>query len=312
MRHVDSLLRLSAQEVEEIFRISADLKTKWNQGARPRLLDGRVMTLLFEKPSLRTRISFESAIAHLGGSSIFLTCAEAGLNGREALPDVARVLGGYSDWIVMRTFSHRLVADFVKHGQCPIINGLSDQGHPCQALADLFTIREVYGNLKGRTLTFVGDGNNVARSLAAGAALLGMPFIISSPLGYELSQEFMAQLRTRVPTADMTMTPDPQAAVARADIVYTDVWASMGQEAEQEKRKTVFAPYQVNARLMSAAPKSARFMHCLPARRGMEVTDEVLDGPNSIVFDQAENRMHVAKGILIWSLGSDPVHSTSE
>lgn len=271
------------------------------------MLDGRVLIQLFEKPSLRTRISFESAIAHLGGTSIFMTSAEAGLNGREALPDVARVLGSYADWIVLRTFSHKLVDDFVKHAQCPVINGLSDQGHPCQALADLFTAQEVLGPLAGRTLTFVGDGNNVARSLAVGTALLGMSLVIASPLGYELTSEFLTKLRQRIPAANVTQTPDPIAAVAKADIVYTDVWTSMGQEAEQEKRKAAFAPYQVNGRLMSAAPKSARFMHCLPARRGMEVTDEVMDGPSSVVFQQAENRMHVSKGILVWTLGSDPV-----
>lgn len=307
MRHLDNLLRLNPHEVKEIFRISADLKTKWAQGARPRLLDGRVMTLLFEKPSLRTRISFEAAITHLGGSSIFLTCAEAGLNGRESIHDVARVLGSYSDWIVMRTFSHKLVDNFVKFADCPIINGLSDMAHPCQALADLFTAQEVFGNLERKTLAFIGDGNNVARSLAVGASLLGMSYVISSPPGYELSADFLARLHKKIPAADVTQTVDPVKAVAAADVIYTDVWASMGQESEQEKRKMAFTPYQVNARLMSAAPATAKFMHCLPARRGMEVTDEVLDGPNSIAFQEAENRMHVAKGLLVWLLGSDPV-----
>lgn len=307
MRHIDNLLRLNPREVKEIFRISADLKKKWDQGARPSLLDGRVMTLLFEKPSLRTRISFEAAITHLGGKSIFLSCSEAGLNGRESVHDVARVLGSYSDWIVMRTFSHKLVDDFVKFAECPIINGLSDAAHPCQALADLFTAQEIFGNLEGKTLAFIGDGNNVARSLAVGAGLLGMSFVISSPPGYELSADFLARLHRKIPSADVTQTPDPMKAVASADVIYTDVWASMGQESEQEKRKTAFAPYQVNARLMSAAPATARFMHCLPARRGMEVTDEVIDGPNSVAFQEAENRMHVAKGLLVWLLGSDPV-----
>lgn len=307
MRHLDTLFHLSPQEVLEIFRISKDLKTKWNQGARPQLLEGRVVTQLFEKPSLRTRISFESAVAHLGGTSIFLTCAEAGLNGRESVADVARVLGSFSDWIVLRTFSHKLIEDFVRHGECPIVNGLSDEGHPCQALADLFTMQEVFGRLEGGTLVFVGDGNNVARSLAVATSLLGVHFVLASPTGYELTPQFVARVKARSPQASITQLTDPAAAVASADVVYTDVWASMGQEAEQEKRKLVFAPYQVNARLIAAAPKTARFMHCLPARRGMEVTDDVLDGPSSIAFQQAENRMHVAKGILIWLLGSDPV-----
>jgi len=307
MRHLDTLLRLNPPEIAEIFRLTADLKAKWKQGARPRLLDGRVMALLFEKPSLRTRISFEAAIAHLGGSSIFLSCAEAGLNGRESLPDVARVLGGYADWIVIRTFSHQLVDDFIEHAHCPIINGLSDLSHPCQALADLFTMQECFGKLPGKTLAFVGDGNNVARSLAVGANLLGVRFIHSAPKGYELSASFLKAVHDRLPNAEIVLEPDPLKAAAEADVIYTDVWASMGQESEQEKRRTVFAPYQVNGRMMAAARPDARFMHCLPARRGMEVTDEVMDSPASAVFEEAENRMHVAKGLLLWILGSDPV-----
>ena len=307
MRHLDSLLRLHTDDVETIFRICMDLKTKWSQGARPRMLDGRVLTQLYEKPSLRTRISFEAAVAHLGGSSLFLSSADAGLNGRESIADVARVLGSYSDWIVIRTFSHKLVEAFVKYADCSVINGLSDAGHPCQALTDLYTAQELFGELQGRTFTFVGDGNNVARSLAVATSLLGMSFILCAPLGYEFSPDFLGRIKKHAPNANITITADPFAAVARADVVYTDVWTSMGQEAEQEKRKQVFAPYQVNGKLMKAAPKSARFMHCLPARRGMEVTDEVLDGDQSVVFPQAENRMHIAKAIMVWLLGSDPV-----
>lgn len=310
MRHLDSLFRLQASEIEEIFRISADLKSRWNQGSRPRLLDGRVLTLLFEKPSLRTRVSFETAIAHLGGSSLFLSCAEAGLNGREKVADVARVMGNYSDWIVLRVFSHRLVDEFVQHGECPIINGLSDQGHPCQALTDLFTVQEEFGELRGKTLAFVGDGNNVARSLAVACALLGVKLVLAAPSDYQLSRGFTSRLQEKVPGASIELTTDPFEAVKSADVIYTDVWASMGQEAEQEKRKQVFAPYQVNARLMAAAPSHAKFMHCLPAKRGMEVTDEVMDSPQSVCFPQAENRMHVSKGILCWMLGSDPIVST--
>jgi ornithine carbamoyltransferase len=306
MKHLDSLFRLSADDVREIFRISSVLKQKLQQGSRPALLAGRVMTLLFEKPSLRTRISFEAAMAHLGGSSLFMTCAEAGLNGRESLPDVARVLGGYSDCIVTRTFSHRLVDDLVRHAETPVINGLSDLGHPCQALTDLFTMQEELGTLVGKRLVYVGDGNNVARSLTLAAALLSIPIVLSSPPGYELTTEYVDQVKKKVPGADISLTYDPQSAVAKADVVYTDVWASMGQEAEQEKRKQIFAPYQINGKLMAGAPKSARFMHCLPAKRGLEVTDDVIDGINRIVFQQAENRMHVAKGILVWLLGISP------
>jgi ornithine carbamoyltransferase len=302
MRHFDSLFRLNGEDCRAILRLTSEAKTQCKQGHRPRLLDGRMLTLVFEKPSLRTRVSFEAAIAHLGGSSLFLTCSEAGLNGREAIPDVARVLGSYSDWIVTRTFSHHLVDEFVRHSGCHVINGLSDDAHPCQALSDAFTIEEALGTLAGKTVAFVGDGNNVARSLALGLALLGASFVIASPAGYQLTAEFVASVKRHVPSARLTLTHDPAEAVARADIVYTDVWASMGQEAEQEKRKQVFAPYQINAALMQQAPASAHFMHCLPARRNNEVTDEVLDGPQSIVIRQAENRMHVAKGIMLWLL----------
>jgi ornithine carbamoyltransferase len=303
MKHFDSMSRLSAGALHDILRLATDVKARFRAGERPRLLEQRVMTLVFEKPSLRTRVSFEAAVAQLGGSSLFLTCADAGLNGRESVADVARVLGAYSDWIVMRTFSHKLVDEFVKYAGCPVINGLSDMAHPCQALSDILTMQEVLGSLAGKTVAFVGDGNNVARSLARGAALAEMKFVIASPPGYELSADYLTKLKQDVPAADVTQTTDPRAAVARADVVYTDVWASMGQEAEQDKRKQVFAPYQVNAALMAAAPKLAKFMHCLPARRNMEVTDDVLDGPQSIALLQAENRLHGARGILLWLLG---------
>lgn len=303
MKHFDSLFRLTGQDCRDILNVSADVKAQWKQGKRPRLLEGRMLTLVFEKPSLRTRVSFEAAITHLGGNSLFLTCADAGLNGREAIADVARVLGSYSDWIVTRTFSHRLVDEFVKHAGCHVINGLSDEAHPCQAISDLFTIEESLGSVAGKTIAFVGDGNNVARSLATAATLLGANFVIAAPAGYQLTADFVNAVKKQIPNASLSLTHDPAQAVAKADVVYTDVWASMGQEAEQEKRKQVFAPYQINAALMKQAPASAKFMHCLPARRNMEVTDDVLDGPQSIVIPQAENRMHVAKGIMLWLVG---------
>jgi ornithine carbamoyltransferase len=287
-------------------RLSKAIKACWARGERPPLLQGRVMTLVFEKPSLRTRVSFESAIAHLGGRSVFLSSSEAGLNGRESVADVARVLGSYSDWIVTRTFSQRLVEDFVRYAGCPVINGLSDSAHPCQALSDMFTIEETFGSVSGRTIAYIGDGNNVARSLAVACGLLGNRFLIASPLGYELSAEFVERLRQTFPQGSFTLTSDPQGAVTRADVVYTDVWASMGQEAEQELRKRAFAPYQVNTALMRSAPAHAKFMHCLPAKRNLEVTDDVLDSAQSIAIVQAENRMHVAKGILLWLSGIDP------
>ena len=264
-----------------------------------------MVTLIFEKPSLRTRNSFEAAAIQLGGGSVFLTTQDAGLNGRESLSDVARVLSSYSDVLVMRTFSQTLIEEFARLSRCPVINGLSDDLHPCQALTDLFTIRETFGRLSGLKLVYIGDGNNVATSLAMAAAYVGMPATFCSPEGYQLPKSLLAEVKARIPDADVTLTADPAAAVKDADIVYTDVWASMGQEAQAAERQKIFAPYQVNARLLAKAPKSARFMHDLPAKRGLEVTDDVMDGPQSIVFTQAENRMHLAKGLLIWLLGAN-------
>jgi len=300
MRHLNSLFQIDRSEVEQIFDIAADLKTKLAEGLREPLLAGRVMTLLFEKPSLRTRISFEAAMAHLGGRSIFLSAADAGLNGRESLADVARVLSGYSDFIVMRTFEQSLIDRFAAESSCAIINGLSNDSHPCQALTDFFTIREVFGSLNGRRVAYLGDGNNVACSLAVCAALLKVPYVVSSPSGYELKPDFLAQLKRYVPDVDISLIEDPKAAVEGADVIYTDVWASMGQEAESEARKAIFADYCVNEEIMAAAAADAKFMHCLPAKRGLECTDAVIDGPASVAFQQAENRMHLAKGALVW------------
>jgi ornithine carbamoyltransferase len=304
-RHLTNLLDITPKDTEEILAISADLKERMKRGDRPALLQGRVLTLVFEKPSLRTRNSFEAAAIQLGGGSVFLTTLDAGLNGRESLPDVARVLSSYSDVLVMRTFSQKLIEEFARLSQCPVVNGLSDDLHPCQALTDLFTIRETFGRLEGLRLAYIGDGNNVAASLAMAGAYCRMPVTFCSPSGYQIPDAVLANLRSRFPDCDVTLTSDPTNAVKDADIIYTDVWASMGQEAQAQERQKIFTPYQVNARLMAKAPKSARFMHDLPAKRGLEVTDDVMDGPQSIVFQQAENRMHLAKGLLVWLLGVD-------
>jgi ornithine carbamoyltransferase len=304
VRHLVSLLNIAPADVEEIFAISADLKERLQNGDRPPLLQGKVLTLVFQKPSLRTRNSFEAAAIQLGGGSVFLTAEDAGLNGRESLGDVARVLSAYSDVVVMRTFLQSLIEDFAKLSRCPVVNGLSDELHPCQALTDLFTIRETFGRLHGLHLVYVGDGNNVAASLAMAAAYAKMAVTFCAPAGFQLSDAFLSDLRARAPGAEIKLVDDPAAAVKDADIVYTDVWASMGQESQAERRRAIFAPYQINAALMARAPASARFMHDLPARRGLEVTDEVMDGPQSIVFQQAENRMHLAKGLLVWLLGT--------
>ncbi|MEQ9409301.1 MAG: ornithine carbamoyltransferase [Fuerstiella sp.] len=301
-RHLTSLYDLSPDELLSVLDTAAGLKAKYLQGERPQMYPGRVLAQLFEKPSLRTRNSFEAAMIHLGGSGIFLTTAEAGLNGRESLKDVATVLSSFSDVITMRTFSQQLIEDFAAFSQCPVVNALSDDRHPCQALTDLLTIREISGKLAGIHLVFVGDGNNVAMSLAIAAAMTGMKFTLAVPDGFEMPAEFLKNLAKRYPGAQVSQVSDPVAAVKTADYVYTDVWASMGQEAEAERRLKAFADFQVNGKLLKQAPETARFMHDLPAKRGLEVTDDVMDGPASVVYQQAENRMHLAKGLFAWLL----------
>ena len=302
MKHLTSLLDLTSEELTAILDKAAELKAKFRNGERPQLYPGRVLAQLFEKPSLRTRNSFEAAMIHLGGSGIFLTTAEAGLNGRESLPDVAKVLSSFSDIITMRTFSQQLIEDVARHSSCPVINGLSDERHPCQAMTDLLTIRETFGHLKDLHLVFVGDGNNVSMSLAIASAMTGMRLTLAAPKGFEFDPGFMKLLAEKFPAHRVTQSNDPKFAVKSADLVYTDVWASMGQEGDAERRKKAFASFQVNEALMAAAPKSAKFMHDLPAKRGLEVTDGVMDGDQSIVFQQAENRMHLAKGLFVWLL----------
>ena len=302
MKHLTSLLDLTSEELTAILDKAAELKAKFRNGERPQLYPGRVLAQLFEKPSLRTRNSFEAAMIHLGGSGIFLTTAEAGLNGRESLPDVAKVLSSFSDIITMRTFSQQLIEDVARHSSCPVINGLSDERHPCQAMTDLLTIRETFGHLKDLHLVFVGDGNNVSMSLAIASAMTGMRLTLAAPKGFEFDPGFMKLLAGKFPAHRVTQSNDPMFAVKSADLVYTDVWASMGQEDDAERRKKAFANFQVNEVLMAAAPRSAKFMHDLPAKRGLEVTDRVMDGAQSIVFQQAENRMHLAKGLFVWLL----------
>lgn len=304
MRHVLTVLDLTAEEIERIFAITEDLKAKFLRGLREPLFPGRVIALLFEKPSLRTRVSFETAIMHLGGDSLFLG-KEVGWRERESVADFAQVLSQYVDAVVYRARHHRSVEELARHSQCPVINGLTDQAHPCQALADLYTLREIFGSLQGLRLAYVGDANNVARSLAVASAKLGCCFTIASPPGYQFDDGFLGRLQAAVPEARVRQTADPVEAVRGAWAVYTDVWASMGQEAEQDERARAFAAYQVNGQLMRHADPKARFLHCLPARRGQEVTDEVMDGPQSAVIQQAANRMHVQKGLLAWLLAGN-------
>jgi len=305
MRHLLTLTEITSAEIERIFAITEDLKTKYEQGLREVILPGRVMALLFEKPSLRTRVSFETAMINLGGGSVFLR-DDVGFGSRESLDDFGRVLSQYVDVIVVRANHHKMVEELANYCACSVINGLTDEAHPCQILADLYTLREMVGRLHGHTLAYVGDANNVARSLAIGCGRVGMRFQIASPKGYEFDAAFLDFLKKEVPSLDLLVTREPREAVKGALAVYTDVWASMGQEHEAQRRKQDFAAYQVNAELMSHAPAEAYFMHCLPAHRGDEVTGEVIDGPRSIVLAEAGNRLHVQKGILAWLLGPQP------
>jgi ornithine carbamoyltransferase len=302
MRHFLDLLDLSPDEILHLLDQAARLKALHQRGDRGAPLLGRVLGMVFEKPSLRTRVSFQTAIAQLGGASVFLPSSETGLGTRETVPDFARTISQYVDAVVLRTFSHQTVETFAKYATCPVINGLSDYFHPCQALGDLLTLQEVFRDLGGRTLVFVGDGNNVARSLAVGCGKLGVRFVLAAPDGYGFDEPFLRVYRQVCPGGDLLLNGQPQHAVSAADVIYTDVWASMGQEDESEQRRQHFADYQVNAALLALAPPHARVMHCLPAHRGEEVTSDVLDGDRSIVFQQAGNRMHAQKALLTWLL----------
>lgn len=300
-RHLLDLFELSNVEVERVLELSAQLKVNFQRGIRQPLLPGRVMALLFEKPSLRTRVSFETAMMHLGGNTLFLG-ADVGWGKREPTADFARVLSSYVDVIVVRAFRHQDVEELASYSKQPVVNGLTDLAHPCQALADLLTIREIHGSLRDRRLAYVGDANNVAASLAVACAKLGVRFAIASPPGYQFDAAFLARLRQAEPGFEVEQTVDPREAVRGAHAVYTDVWTSMGQEAERETRLAAFARYQVDAPLFKLADPSACFLHCLPAHRGEEVAAEVIDGPRSTVLQQAENRMHAQKGLLAWLL----------
>ncbi|MFC1952082.1 ornithine carbamoyltransferase [Chloroflexota bacterium] len=296
-----SISDIGSQDIRLLISHAADIKAAgWLSS-----LSGKTLALLFEKPSLRTRVSFEVAMRQLGGQVIYLSPAEVGLGERESVPDVARVLGRYVNAIATRTFSHQTLEIMAGNSSVPVINALSDLEHPCQALADIFTIYEKKGELDGLTLAFVGDGNNVAHSLLLAASLVGMNFRIASPGGYQVHDGVLhlAQGYAADSGAGILCTEEPQMAVSGADVVYTDVWTSMGQEAEAQERRRIFANYQVNSELLSLAREDAIFMHPLPAHHGEEVAEGILDSPKSVIFDQAENRMHMQKALLMHILG---------
>ena len=284
------------QLVALLDRAIAD-KRRFLAGALPATLARKTLAMIFEKPSLRTRVSFEAAMAHLGGHALYLAPADIGLGTREPVQDVARVLAGMCDGIMARTFSHQVVRQLADHAAVPVINALTDWSHPCQAMADVLTIKEHFDDIKGIKIAFIGDGNNVARSLAHACAKLGMQMVVATPAGYELDAESL-QRANGISADCVRQTNDPHDAVADADVIYTDTWISMGQENEKQKRQADFAAYQVNAELVKKAPENARIMHCLPAYRGLEITDDIVESPNSIIFDQAENRLHFQRALL--------------
>jgi ornithine carbamoyltransferase len=301
MEHFLSLADFTPEQIEELLQLGLRLKEEWRRGGNKPVLAGKSLALVFMKPSLRTRVSFEMAMVHLGGYAFYLSPDEIKLGSRESVPDVARVLSSYVDCIMARVFSHDHILQLAQHSSVPIINGLSDYNHPAQGLADLFTILEARGKLEGLKVAYVGDGNNVARSLLFGAMKTGMHFAIASPEGYTLSaddQEKALAMRA-MPNQTVTFVTAPAEAVRGADVVYTDVWTSMGQEAESARRLQVFPPYQVNEELVAQANEDCIVMHCLPAHRGEEITDGVADGRHSVLFQQAENRLHAQKAILV-------------
>ncbi len=300
-----SLADLSPDEIWALLQLALSLKAEWRQGGNTPRLAGKTLAMIFQKPSLRTRVSFEMGMIHLGGQALYLSPDEIKLGQRESIPDVARVLSRYVDGIMARVFAHADVVTLARWASVPVINGLSDYSHPCQALADLLTIYEKLGRLKGVKLTYVGDGNNVLHSLLFGGAAVGLHVVAATPEGYEPLPEVVhrAQERAKETGATIRLLRDPWEAVKGADVIYTDTWFSMGQEAEAEVRRPIFRPYQVNAELLAVAGPQARVMHCLPAHRGEEITDEVADGPCSWLFDQAENRLHAQKAVLVELLG---------
>lgn len=302
MKHFLDIADLSTEQVWQILNRAQALKAEWRAGGNAPILKGKVLGMIFQKPSLRTRVSFDVAMLHLGGHALYLSPSEIGLGQRESIPDVARVLSGYVDAIMARTFAHDHVLQLAQHASVPVINGLSDYNHPCQAMGDFLTILEEKGDPAGLKLAYVGDGNNVANSLLAMAARLGVDFAVATPPGYELPAAVVSRGRALSQSGprpiEVTTTHDPLEAVVDADIIYTDVWTSMGQEAEVEKRRQAFQGYQINRKLVARARPDAIVMHCLPAHRGEEITDEVADGPHSVIFPQASNRLHAQKGIL--------------
>jgi ornithine carbamoyltransferase len=302
MRHFLQIIDHDADTLRHLLDEAARLKAEVKRGQFADTLRHKLVALVFEKPSLRTRVSFEAGVAQLGGSSLFQAGNEVGLGVRESVADFARTMSQYVNGIVLRVFKHETVEGVAKHATVPVINGLSDTSHPCQAMADLLTLRECCGDEKGKTIAFVGDGNNVARSLAVLCGKLGVRFVLARPEGYGFPAEFVKNYTKHVSPKMPDEFTDPVEAVKKADAIYTDVWTSMGQETEREQRLKDFGPYQLNAALLKKAPKHAKVFHCLPAHRGEEISNDAIEGKASVVFQQAGNRMHAQKAVLEWLL----------
>ncbi len=301
MRHLISSADLTRERVLELFDLAADLKQRWKEGRRGAPLAGRSLALIFEKPSLRTRVTFEVGVLQLGGRAVYLAGGEIGLGTRESVPDVARNLSRWVDGIVARVFAHATVETLARHANIPVVNALSDFEHPCQAIADWFTLWQRGLDPAKTRLAWIGDGNNVCHSVVLVGALLGASMIVACPPGYKPDRGVLEQARRL--GGRVEVTEDPRRAAAGADVLYTDVWVSMGQEAERVQRQEAFSRYQLNETLVGFAKPSALVMHCLPAHRGEEITDQVLDGPHSIALDQSENRLHAQKAVILHLLG---------
>lgn len=309
MKHFLDIADFSVEDIQRMLNLGIKLKTEQKEGELRPLLKNKMLAMVFQKPSLRTRVSFDMAMRRLGGDALYLSPQEIGLGERESIPDVARVLSGFVDAIMARVFDHGHILELAEWSSVPVINGLSDYNHPCQAMADAMTVIEEFGTIKGKTIAYIGDGNNVAVSLMKVTTMLGGHFVIANPENYAMPEDSIVQSRefAKQSGGSVTLFREPQDAAKDADVLYTDTWISMGQEEESKERVKVFPPYQINQELVNLAKPDSIVLHCLPAYRGMEITDEVADGPHSRLFPQAENRMHAQKAILVeLLLGGDP------
>jgi len=307
MKHLISLHDLTTEEIHNILKLAEKLKTEQKNGIPHPILKGKTLGMIFTKSSTRTRVSFEVGMYQLGGYALFLSSNDIQLGRGETIYDTANVLSRYVDGIMIRTFKQSDVEDLARYGSIPVINGLTDLLHPCQILADLLTIYEHKSTLEGLKLAYIGDGNNIAHSLLYGCTKVGMDISVASPKGYECNEQIIenAKADAKLTGSRVVITNDPFEAIVNADVVYTDTWVSMGQEAEKQERLRIFGPYQVNKELFSKANPDAIFLHCLPAYRGFEVTEDVIDGPQSVIFDEAENRLHAQKAVMAMLMGNE-------